>query len=318
MADGQDAARDPDQDLGFGAVVATESRLRLLNRDGTFNVARRGLSLRSSLNPYHSLLTISWLRFLGLVAAFYLLLNALFAVGYLLCGPDALAVEPGTAMEQPFLRAFFFSVETLSTVGYGHVVPAGLAAHLLMTLEAIVGLLTVALATGLVFARFSRPRASILFSEQAVVAPYRDFSALMFRIANRRKSQIIDLAAQVSLNRFEWDGDRLVRRFYSLALERARVTFFPLSWTIVHPIDAASPLAGVSREELLASDAEILVLLTGTDETFSQSVHARSSYKADEVVWDARFEDIFEHPEGPHPITIDIGRLGRVRRLGGE
>lgn len=309
------AEDEPDRDLGFGSVVAAESRLRLLNRDGSFNVVRRGLSLKATLSPYSSLLTIPWPRFLALVAAFYLALNALFATGYLLCGPEALAGSPAVAEASPFLRAFFFSVQTFSTVGYGQIAPVSLAANLLMTLESIVGLLTVALATGLVFARFSRPKASILFSERAIIAPYRGITALELRIANRRKSQLIELTAQVILSRFEERDGRVVRRFHALPLERHKVTFFPLSWTLVHPIDGESPLHGLTREELLGCDAEILVLLTGIDETFSQTVHARSSYKADEVVWNAAFENIFEHPTAAEPIAIDVGRLGEVRRL---
>jgi inward rectifier potassium channel len=296
------------RDLGFGAIVAGESRRRLLNRDGSFNVERRGLRLGSSLSLYHLLLTTSWTRFMGLIVGSYLLCNGGFAVAFLLCGPDALSGmgDPG------FARAFFFSVETFSTIGYGVVGPAGLAANLVVTAEALVGLLWLALATGLLFARFSRPTARVLFSRAAVIAPYRGIKAFEFRIANARSSQLIEVEAKVIFARFENVGGRAVRRFYSLALERDSVTFFPLSWTIVHPINETSPLRDLTREGLRACDGEFLVLLAGVEETFAQRVHARSSYKWDEIVWDAKFSDILHHPRGSETMTLDVGRLHAI------
>jgi inward rectifier potassium channel len=245
---------------------------------------------------------------MALVVASYLLCNLLFAAAYVACGPGAL-VGPG---EPGVLRAFFFSVETFSTIGYGIVGPAGLAANLVVTVEALVGLLWLALATGLLFARFSRPTARILFSRRAVVAPYRGGTAFEFRIANARSSQLIEVEAKVLFARFEQAGGRAVRRFYPLELERSSVVFFPLAWTIVHPITPASPLYGLTAEDLRASDAEFLVLLSGVEEAFAQRVHARSSYKGDEIAWGARFSDILHHPTGREPITIDVGRLDSI------
>jgi inward rectifier potassium channel len=299
------APEDVPRDLGFGTIVTRESRQRLLNRDGSFNVARTGLRLGNSLSAYHALLTTSWTRFMLLVVASYLVCNALFAVVYVACGPGAL-VGPG---EPGFWRAFFFSVETFSTIGYGIVGPAGLAANLGVTVEALAGLLWLALATGLLFARFSRPTAKVLFSRSALVAPYRGGTAFEFRIANARSSQLIDLEAKVLFTRFEERRGQLVRRFYALDLERESVVFFPLAWTIVHPIVEGSPLWGLTPDDLEASDAEFLVLLSGIEEAFAQRVHARSSYKWSEVVWGARFADIVHHPSGREPITIDVSRL---------
>jgi inward rectifier potassium channel len=306
-------SEEESRDLGFGSVVARESRQRLLNRDGSFNVARKGLTLGSSLSPYHALLTLSWTRFIGLLVASYLLLNGVFAVAYLLCGPGGLqGPYPVGDAGSGFARAFFFSVETFSTIGYGNIGPASLATNLVVTVEALVGLLWLALATGLLFARFSRPTAKILFSRTAVIAPYRGIGGLEFRIANARSSQLIEVEASVVLARFEDHGGRQVRRFHSLALERDFVTFFPLSWTIVHPIDESSPLRGLTREDLRRTDAEFLVLLTGIDETFATKVHARSSYRWDEVVWGAKFADILHHPTGNEAITIDVSQLDRI------
>jgi inward rectifier potassium channel len=296
------------RDLGFGAVVSRESRQRLLNRDGSFNVARRGLRLGTSLSPYHLLLTTSWTRFMGLVVGSYVVLNGGFALAFLLCGPAALT----GGLDVGFSRAFFFSVETFSTIGYGNIVPVGTAANLVVTAEALVGLLWLALATGLLFARFSRPTAKVLFSRTAVIAPYRGMTAFEFRIANARSSQLIEVQATVMFARIEDVRGRPVRRFYSLTLERDSVTFFPLSWTIVHPIDETSPLRGMSRDDLRKCDGEFLVLLAGVEETFAQRVHARSSYKWDEIVWDAKFSDIMQHPSGKEDVTIDVGRLHTI------
>lgn len=305
--------QERDLDLGFGSIVADSARQRLLNRDGSFNVVRKGLAWRQIVSLYYTLLSMSWPRFLAATLCGYLGVNLLFAVAYLLVGPDALA---GPMTGQPFLRAFFFSVHTLSTVGYGNLTPATLAANVLVTLENVVGLFGVALTAGLVFARFSRPMAEIAFSRNAVVAPYRDGTALMFRIANLRRSQIIELNAQVLFSRLEpREPGEQHRRFYSLELERGKVTFFPLSWTIVHPIDESSPLKGQGAATCAENEAELLVLLTGIDETFSQTVHVRTSYLSSDIVWNARFRRIFEFQDGGRLISMDVSRIHDIERL---
>ena len=302
-----------DRDLGFGSIVSRRSRQRLLNRDGSFNVARTGLGFLESLAPYNELLTISWSGFLLVVSLLYLVLNLMFAVIFVACGPDAL-LGPGSAMlGGRFSRAFFFSIQTFATIGYGQIGPNGLAANLVVTIEALVGLMYQALATGLLFARFARPTASVLFSRRAVIGPYNAGQGLMFRIVNRRRNEIIQLEAQVLFSAVEPDQHGGTVRSYSvLPLERNKVTFFPLSWTIVHPIDSASPLAGRTPEELERVEAEILVLLTGIDEAFEQTVHARSSYRADEIVWNARFQSMFQPTDAHSPVSVDITRVHEV------
>ena len=291
-----------ERDLGFGSVVSRESRERLLNTDGSFNVRRDGLGRLESLSAYHFLLTITWPRFLLLVAAGYLATNVLFAAGYLACGLGALTgPEPGGAAG----RAFFFSVETLATIGYGVIVPANLPANLLMTFESLIGLLGFALVAGITFARVARPVPRILFSQRALIAPYRGGSAFMFRIVNLRSSQLLELRARVIFVRRGSAGDR---NFEELRLERSQVVFFPLSWTVVHPIDRESPLWGLDAAALRDLDVEFLVLLTGIEETFAQNVYARRSYAASEVVWGARFKDMFARPAAG-VIAVDVRRL---------
>jgi len=306
--------RARDRDLGFGSVVGRESRQRLLNRDGSFNVLRSGLSMLETLAPYHWMLTITWSGFLAVVTLLYLGFNLLFALAFVACGEGALLGPGAEMLGGRFSRAFFFSVQTFATIGYGQIGPNGLAANMVVTLEALVGLMYQALATGLLFARFSRPTASIIFSQQAIIAPYKEGRALEFRIANRRRNEIIELEAQVLFSAIEREaGGNMVRRYAPLSLERNKVTFFPLAWTIVHPIDDTSPLIGKTPRDLEQSQAEILVLLTGIDETFEQAVHVRTSYRADEIVWEARFRSMFLQSSAV--VSVDIGLLDDIERL---
>lgn len=298
------------EDLGFGSVVSEEATQRLLNRDGSFNVRRKGLGLRQSLSMYHYLIEMSWPHFVGVVSLVYVATNAVFAGLYMWLGMEAF---PGLAAEgvgTGFAAYFFFSVHTIATIGYGNVVPQGVAANLIVTAEALVGLLAFGLGAGLMFARIARPSARILFSDAAIIAPYRSITGFEFRIANGRKSQIVDLTARVVLTVKNVDGSG--RAYHVLSLERAEVEFFPLSWTIVHPIDEKSPLHGMTPADLARAEAEFLILIAGFDETFSQTVHARSSYRADEVLWDRRFVDIFDHAGAGEPLAVDIGRLSET------
>jgi inward rectifier potassium channel len=298
------------RDLGFGAVVSRESKQRLLNRDGTFNVERRGLGFWASFSLYHALLTLSWPRFVLLCVIWYFAANSLFALAYLACGMRSLGGSTLGLDHHPFARAFFFSVETLSTIGYGNVTPEGLAANFVVTAEALIGLGGFAIITGLLFARLSRPTAKIVFSRHAVVAPYRDITALEFRVANARSNELIEVTAKVMLSRFEdVDGVR-TRRYYPLALERDGVVFLPLVWTVVHPIDDTSPMHGETEESLRDAQAEFLVLVKAFDEIFSSIVQTRISYIVDEVVWNARFANAFMH--GAAKEFAQRGRRGKV------
>jgi inward rectifier potassium channel len=299
---------DINRDLGLGSRVAQQSRRRFLNPDGSFNVGRQGGSFFHSLNLYHTLLTLSWPRFFLLVCAGYAVTNFAFAVGYILCGPGALEGARASLPSDRFLEAFFFSVQTLVTIGYGRMSPNGMAANILVSFEGLVGLLGFALATGLLFARFSRPVADIIFSKKALIAPYRGMTAFEFRIVNGSSNELIQVEATVVLSKFEIVDGKSVRKFHPLSLERQQVMFMPLHWVIVHPIDERSPLAGMTEAELDASDAEFLVLLVAIDETFAQTVHARTSYKSEQILWRARFKDMFVGDDDSG-LNIDVRRL---------
>lgn len=297
-----------DRDLGFGSEVAVRSHRRFLNPDGSFNVQRHGLGWRANLSLYHLLLTMSWPRFVALVIALYLLVNGLFAAAYAAGGAGSIAGAEGGTFWVRLVETFFFSVQTFSTVGYGGLAPTSLYANLVMTAQSVTGLLAVALVTGIVFARFSHPMADIVFSRHAIVAPYRGITGFEFRIANSRRNQLVDLEARVIFASL--DADRPGKRtFRELSLERDKVSFFPLSWTVVHPIDEASPLADLDAGELETMDAEFLILISGFDETFSQIVHKRSSYKAHELRWNVNFASMFEIDSSDRPVAMDIRRI---------
>lgn len=307
------AQRAP-QDLGFGSVVAGETRRRFLNRDGTFNVRRVGLSLLEARSAYRYVLEITWARFLSHVLWWYLGTNLIFASLYMTCGPGALEgpEDYGGGLAGHFLKAFFFSVQTLATIGYGRIAPIGVAANVVVAIESVSGLILFALIAGIAFARFSRPSPRVRFSDKALIAPYRGGSAFMFRIANVRDGELFDVQADVAVAQRSLGGTRNERTFNGLSLERPSVTFFPLSWTIVHPIDETSPLAGLTEQELDESEAEFVVRLSAFDETSGQTVHVRSSYRWDEIVWGAKFVSIIDrsHPDGI--IRVDVQRISEV------
>jgi inward rectifier potassium channel len=301
------------QDLGLGGRMAERARLRLLNHDGTFNVRRNELGPLHPYNVYHTLLSLTIPRLLALLCLGYVVTNAFFASLYWLCGPGALA-GAATPPLAHFEDCVFFSVQTLATIGYGRLVPVTGAANVFVAVEALVGLLGFAIVSGLLFARFTRPTAKISFSDHALIAPYEGGWAFMFRLVNLRNHDLTDVHAVVSYARWEQgaDGER-AREFDQLTLERDAVIFMPLHWVIVHPIDARSPMRGLTPESFAAAAPEIVCLITADDETFAQTVHARSSYDAGDVVWGGRFADMYIADSDR--VAIDMARLHDYTRV---
>jgi inward rectifier potassium channel len=289
--------------------------LRAINKDGSFNVKRTGLrSLAGGV--YIHLVRVSWPRFLGFVTTAYLSVNMVFAGVFLALGPDALHVTDRGLGMGAFGRAFFFSVQTLTTVGYGSVYPVGIPANLVAGFEAAVGLMGFALATGLLFARFSRPSSKLIFSETMVVAPAPGgATSLQFRIANQRSNVLMEVEARMMLSTVDRGPDgELKRNFRNLTLDLAQVNFLALTWTVVHSINDASPLFGKTREDLKQQQAEVLILIKGFDDSFSQVVHTRYSYRWDEIQWSARFAPaFFTAPEGH--MVLHVGKVGQTVRV---
>ena len=266
-------------------------------------VVALGLAQAPWRDLYHRLLTMPWRRFFALVFAAYLAVNAAFALGYY-----ALEGELENAAAGSFSDAFFFSVQTLATIGYGRISPRGLAANLLVTAEALIGMIGLAVTTGLVYARFSRPTARVLFSRAAVVAPYEGVPSLMFRMANERGTQIAEARLRVALLRTERTREgATVRRVHDLRLVRSEHVAFTLTWTAVHPIDAESPLHGQDAASMRDALSDVIVSLTGLDEGLAQTIHARHVYGAGDIAWGATFADILE--ADAERTVIDYGRF---------
>ena len=262
---------------------------RLIPRTRGDQIRRVNLRNRWWQDLYHSVLTMGWGLFLLCGSVLYVAVNAVFAGLYLLQPSAIQNARPGS-----FADAFFFSVQCISTIGFGNLLPATLYANILTTAEAILSLAIVALATGSVFARISRPRARVMFARHAVVAPHNGMPTLSIRLGNERSSQILAAEVSVTLLRFERTAEGAeFRRFYDLALARARTPVFSLTFTVMHHIDEASPLFGYTPDGMAATDAECLVTVTGLEEITSQTVHARHSYGPEEIRWGYRFRDIF-------------------------
>jgi len=283
---------------------------RVINKDGSFNVHRRGTTWRD-FHPYLHLINIGWAQFLGLIFLGYMAANILFALAYYGLGPGQLQGGDAATDAGRFFNCFFFSAHTLSTVGYGSISPKGFGANIVAALESLVGVLGFALATGLLFGRVSRPSAKIGFSDHMLIAPYLDITSLQFRVVNRRANDLMELETRVMLMTVETPNGEPVRQYKLLKLEREKVLFMPLTWTVVHPIDSDSPLWGKTADDLRLLQAEVLILIKGYDDTFSQTVLTRHSYRHDEVLWGVRFAPAFSvNEEGD--LVLELRKVGEV------
>lgn len=301
------------KELGFGSSARGKST-RSVNKDGSFNVRRTGLSFFQNWHIYHSLIEMSWLKFAIITLSFYTIINILFAGLYVMVGVQHLVGVIGNTATEKFWEAFFFSAQTLTTVGYGRISPEGFVTSMIAAIESMVGLMGFALITGILYGKFSRPTAKIIFSNKAIIAPYKDINAFEFRIVNERKNQLIEVEVQalLSMNKLV-DGNRK-SLFLDLPLETKRVNFFPLTWTLVHPIDDASPIFELSAEELIEADAEIIILIKAYDDSFSQHVYRRFSYIASEIVWGAKFNVIYKN-EDDGMVNLMLDKFQEIERV---
>ncbi len=292
-----------------GLTQRFQARLRrTIEKDGKFNVRRRGATWRD-FHPYLYLTNMRWPAFIGVVLASFLAVNGLFALAYFALGPGHLDGAGAPTRLGRYWNTFFFSSHTLTTVGYGNITPRGMAANILSSFEAMLGVVGFAVGAGLLYGRFSRPTARIGFSPNSVVAPYQDGSSLQFRLVNQRPNTLMELEAVVMLMTVEGGPAELKRRYQLLALERPKIYFMPLTWTVVHPIDGDSPLHGLGPQDLERLQAEVLILLKAHDDTFSQTVYARYSYRYDEIVWAARFVPPFQI-DAAGDMVLDVDRVG--------
>jgi len=301
------------EEIGFSSKYNSHTQ-RLINRDGTFNVDKTGLKFSESFNLYHWLISLGWTKFFFLIFSAFIFVNLIFASVYYVIGVENLSVPAETSGIKAFMEAFFFSAQTITTVGYGRISPVNLTTNIIASVESLTGLLAFAIATGLLYGRFSKPNAKIVYSRHAIISPFNGITGFMFRVANKHKSQIIDCEVQVVFSRIEKINDNSLRKFYNLKLEYPKIYFFASTWTVNHPINNESPLYGITEEEFNKSEAEFLILLKGFDDTFAQNVHSRFSYRHNEVIWNAKYKNIHVHnPEGK--LTIELDKISDLEKL---
>lgn len=300
---------------GFGANSNAEGG-RLQNKDGTVNLRKTGVPFLDRISWYHSLLRMPRAKFMLLVFTFYTAVNILFASIYVSIGIEHLqGTEPGGSLAYQFQQAFFFSSQTLTTVGYGHISPSGLPANIIASLESFAGIMSFALVTGLFFARFSRPKAYLVFSENILVSPYKDGTALMCRVASQKNNHLTDAEAQITTGFHVIEDGKRVTKFFQLPLEISKINSLALSWTLVHYIDEQSPLWGFSEADLRQSNIEVMIGVKAFDDHYSNTVQQRTSYTADEMVYGAKFRPAFQRSaDGTHTI-LELDKLNHYDRV---
>jgi len=300
------------QDPGLGEKYFKHTK-RIINKDGSFNIKRTGGGL-SSINAFHYLINISWTKFLLIVFAGFVCVNLFFAILYQLAGIQNLSNAASKDEMESFLNTFFFSVQTFATVGYGGIHPTGIFSNIIASLESMTGILSFALATGLLYGRFSKPSAKIIFSDKAIITSFKEGKALMFRVANSRENILMEMEANAMMTYLDKSDNRFTRKYYLLKLEIKFIYFFPLPWTIVHPINEDSPLYGKTAKDLEELEAELLIMVKGFDDSFSQHVITRSSYKHDEIDWDVEFVRAYS-TEGTGETIVDLEKVSETERI---
>ncbi len=290
-------------ELGFGTKNYNKS-VRFINQDGSVNVKRLGLGWLKNTDIYHWLINIPLSKLIIVIVVGYTFVNLLFATIYYLIGVTGFGGIDFTDGIHGFLSLFFFSAQTLTTLGYGHMYPISHAASTVAAFESLLGLMSFALATGILFGRFSRPKAELLYSKNILISPYEGITGLMFRITNKMQYELIECEALVTVSYNNPETKR--REFDQLNLETKRISFLALSWTIVHPIDENSPIYGLNTKALLERDTEIMILIKGINDTFSQTVYSRYSYKAEDIVENAKFKRLEQEANKKGKIIISV------------
>lgn len=290
---------------------------RLSNKDGSYNVRKIGVSLFDRYSTVHTLLKMKKRHFILLVFAFYFLVNTLFASIYFLVGVEDLnGVLPGKGQIHDFIQAFFFSAQTITTVGYGHVHPTSASMNIIAALESFIGILTFAVITGLIYGRFSKVEAYLKFSDNALITPHKEGHALMFRFSSFKNNNLTNVHAQVIFSMLMKDAnEQLITRFFPLILEIDKVNTLATSWTIVHQITEDSPMFGLTHAELLENKAEVLVQIQGLDDHLYQTVQQRTSYVASEIVFNARFDSILKRSNDGNHSIVDMGNLSSFKLI---
>jgi inward rectifier potassium channel len=294
------------KEIGFGSKNYTDS-VRFINVDGSVNVQRTGLKGLDNIDIYHWLISATRMKLSIVIIVGYLLINFVFATIYFVIGSENFGGLNRSSDLQEYISLFFFSSQTITTLGYGHMYPISNSASVVAAIESLLGLLSFAIATGILFGRVSRPRAHILYSKNILISPYKDITGLMFRITNKKQYELIECEASLTMTINNRQTGK--REFFNLNLEISRINFLALSWTIVHPIDPSSPIYGKTAKDLKDLDVEFLILIRGINDTFSQNVYSRYSYKADSVIEKARFKPLRQEPNKLGKLKISVTEI---------
>lgn len=297
-----------EENTGF-SNNSTSTGGRFINRDGRPNVTKRGVGLLNRYSWYHTLLEMKRSKFLLILLAIYIGVNLVFAGIYYLIGIDHLAgINSGSPLKN-FSEVFFFSAQTFTTVGYGRISPVGFAASAVSTFEAFLGLLSFAIATGLFYGRFSRPQAFLRFSDNALISPFRNGMALMFRLVSFKNNALTEVEVKMTMAITTEENGKLTDQFFNLPLQLAKIDGLALSWTLVHPITEDSPFSGMSKEDIRNTDIEIMVFVKAFDNVFSNTVVSRTSYISSEIVWGAKFKMMYAPTDDKKKTVLHINQL---------
>jgi inward rectifier potassium channel len=298
----------PEINTGFG-INSSDYGGRFVNKNGRANIEKRGIGFLEKISWYHTMLLMPRWKFFSAIILFYIITNLLFGSVYFLIGVNNLGGVTSTSPLSNFAEAFFFSCQTFTTVGYGRISPVSFTASSIAALEALLGLLSLALATGLLYGRFSKPVAHLRFSENALIAPFKDINALMVRVAPYKNTTLIDVEAKLTLGLTVEENGKKVNNFYQLELEYKTINSLPLSWTIVHPITEKSPLYGFTKEDFENTKGEFIVFVKAFDDLFSNIVVAISSYTFSEVKHGAKFVPMYERAQSGDKTILYIDKL---------
>jgi inward rectifier potassium channel len=303
------------EDTGFG-TNPDDYGGRFVNKDGSFNVKKEGLPFFQRFSLYHTMLNIPTWKFYGTLFAFYLTVNLIFACIYFIIGASQFQGILATGLDGTFKEMFFFSTETFTTVGYGRVNPVGNAANSVAAIESMLGFLSFAIATGLLYGRFSKPKAFLLFSKHALISPYRDGKALMFRfVAYKENHTLTNLDIKVNAALVLANNGKSVSKFYDLDLERSHVESLAMNWTIVHPLNSESPLFEYTADDMKKNDLEIYVSVRAFDDVYSNVVQQRTSYTYNEILFDRKFIQMYRESKDGKTTIVELDKLHEHRQV---
>ncbi|MDQ6902602.1 MAG: ion channel [Bacteroidota bacterium] len=302
-------------DTGF-AGNSSDVGGRFINKDGSYNLVKEGMPFMKRFSLFHDMLNLPLWKFITIIFLFFVLINIIFTLAYFVAGPHQLEGLVYGNYWKLFREIFYFSTQTFTTVGYGHVNPVGDGANIIAATESLTGLLSLAIATGLIYGRFSKPKSYLVFSDHALISPFKEGTALMFRFAAfKDKHALTDLEIKVNTGMLVLENEKSVYKYFTLNLERRRVESMPLSWTVVHPLNEDSPLYGLQDEDLKNADVELYVTLRGFDDVFSNYVQQRTSYTFDEILFKRKFVPMYRESDDGKSTILELHKLNEHREV---